>query len=90
MSNQIYEILFEAKAKKQFYKLDRQIQQRITNAIDKKLAVNPDLHLIALTGNLIGLYKFRVGNYRLLCAKEDEKLCILVVKVKDRGEAYRM
>ena len=89
MRNQVYEILFEAKAKKQFYKLDRQMQKRIANAIDNKLAVKPDLHLVALTGDLVGLYKFRVGNYRLLCAKEDEKLCILVVKVKHRNEIYR-
>ena len=80
---------FTRNAQKQLRKLDHKVQSRIKKAVYEKLVVNPDLHLIALTGNLAGLYKFRVGNYRLLCAKEDEKLCILVVKVKHRGEVYR-
>lgn len=85
----MYKIIFEKKAEKQFYKLNRDIQERLTKAIDEKLAVNPKKYLIPLSGDKAGFYKFRVGNYRLLCSKNDEKLNILVVKVKHRKEVYR-
>ncbi len=85
----MYQIQFHKQAKKQFAKLSRPLQQRIAKVIDEKLIPNPDIHLIPLTGDMTGLYKFRVGDYRLLCAKQDEKLCILVLKVKHRKEVYR-
>ena len=85
----MYKIEFEQRAKKQFYKLSREVQERLTKAIDEKLSVNPKEYLIPLAGNKAGLYKFRVGDYRLLCSKDDVKLHILVVKVKHRREVYR-
>jgi mRNA interferase RelE/StbE len=85
----MYKIEFEQRAKKQFYKLSREVQERLTKAIDEKLSVNPKEYLIPLTGDKSGLYKFRVGDYRLLCSKDDEKLHVLVVKVKHRREVYR-
>ena len=85
----MYKIEFEQKAKKQFYKLSREIQVRLTKAIIEKLSKNPKEYLIPLTGDKSGLYKFRVGDYRLLCSRDDDKLCVLVVKVKHRREAYR-
>jgi mRNA interferase RelE/StbE len=47
-----------------------------------------DSPLIPLLGDKSGFYKFRVGDYRLLCAKEDDKYIITVVKVKHRKEVY--
>ena len=85
----MYEVSFEEKSRKQFYKLSRPVQERISKAIDEKLAVNPRLHLLPLSGDMAGLYKFRVGDYRLLCVKSDEEMHILVVKVKHRKEVYR-
>ncbi len=85
----MYKIEFEKKAKKQFYKLSRDIQERLTKAIDEKLSINPKEHLIPLVGDMSGLYKFRVGDYRLLCTKKDDDFLILVVKVKHRKEVYR-
>ena len=85
----MYKIIFEKKAKKQFYKLNRNVQKRLTKAIDEKLAVNPKEHLIPLSDDKAGFYKFRVGDYRLLCSREDDKLLILIVRVKHRKEAHR-
>jgi mRNA interferase RelE/StbE len=85
----MYKIEFEQRAKKQFYKLSREVQERLTKAIDEKLSVNPKEYLIPLAGNKAGFYKFRVGDYRILCSRDDEKLTVLVVKVKHRREVYR-
>ena len=85
----MYKIVFDKRAQKQFYKLSREVQERLTKAIDEKLAVNPKAHLIRLVDDKSGLYKFRVGDYRLLCFDDEDKLLILVVKVKHRREVYR-
>ncbi|MCF6320765.1 MAG: type II toxin-antitoxin system RelE/ParE family toxin [Rhizobiaceae bacterium] len=80
---------FSKDAQKQLRKLDSKIQSRIKKVIYEKLVLNPQLNLLPLAGDMKGLYKFRVGDYRLLCVKQDEELCILVVKVKHRKEVYR-
>ena len=84
----MYTVIFDKNAEKMFRKMDRNIQKIITKAVRNKLSVNPDLYLIPLVGDLSGLYKFRVGDYRLLCLKEDNRLIITVVKVKHRKIVY--
>ena len=73
---------FTKKAEKEFKLLDKYIQSKIKKAILHKLLTNPNLYLKPLLGDKSGLYKFRVGDYRLLCVKEDKKLVIMVVKIK--------
>ena len=85
----MYKILFEKHARKQFFKLSRDVQKRLTRAIDSKLAVNPRAHLIPLCGDRAGLFKFRVGKYRLLCSLDDNRLYVVIVKVKHRQAVYR-
>ena len=89
MNREQWTFAFSKKAQKQFDKLDAGIQSRIKEAVLQKLVVNPKLHLVHLAGDKAGLYKFRVGDYRLLCSKDDDKFYILVVKVKHRREVYR-
>ena len=79
---------FTKQAEKQFKSLDKYIQSKIKKAISEKLFTNPNLYLQPLLGDKSGLYKFRVGDYRLLCAKEDRELIIMVVKVKHRRDVY--
>ncbi len=85
-----FKILFSKKAKKELEKLDFSIKKRIDLAIKEKLEKDPINHLILLTGSLKNLYKFRVGDYRLICKKEDDKLIILVVTIKYRKEVYNL
>lgn len=83
-----WEIVFTKKAQKQINDLDKPIQSRIKKAILEKLKINPALYLESLTGELGGYYKFRIGDYRLICSKEDEKLIIIVVELGHRREVY--
>lgn len=85
----MWKIKWDSKAEKQFLNLDHPLRKRILNVIHSKLLRNPDIHLIPLVGDKAGMYKFRVGDYRLLCNKNDNELVILVVKVKHRKEVYR-
>lgn len=81
-------IEFTKDSSKQIQALDKQIQLRIRDAIIKKLTINPEIYLEQLVGDKKGFYKFRVGDYRLICSKEGKKLLIMVVKVKHRREVY--
>ncbi len=81
-------IEFTKKAQKQLISLDNKAQKRIKKAILEKLVKTPQKHLTALHGDKAGFYKFRVGDYRLLCSKEDTTYYILIVKVKYRKEVY--
>jgi mRNA interferase RelE/StbE len=43
----------------------------------------------ALTANLSGLWRYRVGDYRVICQIEDERLVVLVVGLSHRRDVYR-
>jgi mRNA interferase RelE/StbE len=79
---------FTKEATRQALSLDVSIQKRIRDAIDTKLAVNPDFYLKPLVGDKAGFYKFRVGDYRLLCSKDGKRLVVTVVKLAHRREVY--
>lgn len=42
-----------------------------------------------LQGQLKGLYRIRVGNYRVIYTIQDQKLLVLIIKVAKRGEVYK-
>ena len=85
----MYTVIFDEKADKDFRKLPREIQEKITKAIREKLNIHADIYLIPLVGDKTGMYKFRVGEYRLLCKRDGDKLVITVLKVKHRKDVYR-
>jgi mRNA interferase RelE/StbE len=84
-----WDIIFDGKAQKQLLKLDIEIQRRIKRDVNEKLLMNPDYHLEGLEGEFKKYYKFRVGDYRLICDKQDNKLVIFVITVKHRREVYQ-
>ena len=83
-----WRIAFTKKAQKQIDALEANIRSRIKKSILQKLSTNPDLYLEPLSGVFGEFYKFRVGDYRLICSKENEKLVIIVVEVGHRREVY--
>jgi mRNA interferase RelE/StbE len=83
-----WQIIFTKKAQKQINDLDKPAQSRIKKSIIEKLMVNPALYLEPLTGDFTGYYKFRVGDYRLICAKENDKLTVIVIEMGHRKEIY--
>lgn len=42
-----------------------------------------------LTGNRSGLWRYRVGDYRVLCEIDDGELVVRAVELGHRGEIYR-
>nr|WP_317430348.1 type II toxin-antitoxin system RelE/ParE family toxin [Streptococcus lutetiensis] len=85
-----WRIDFTKAADKALRKLDRPTAGRVLDELEEiaKLG-DPRSRGKALTGNLAGLWRYRVGDYRVVCDIEDGVLVILVVDVAHRREVYR-
>jgi mRNA interferase RelE/StbE len=78
-------------AKAQLRKLDRQIARRILDYMDERVAglENPRSTGKALSGPLGGLWRYRIGDCRVICEIKDGTLCILVVQIGNRRDVYK-
>lgn len=85
-----FTVRFSNKALKQFHKLDRRNYTIITNWIIKNLegCENPRLHGKALVGDLSGMWRYRIGDYRIIAEIVDEKIIIYVLEVGHRKNIY--
>ena len=76
--------------KKQLKKLDAAISKRVLDYLEQiELLDNPRSSGKALTSNLSGLWRYRVGDYRILCRICDDKLIITVIEIAHRSTVYR-
>lgn len=85
-----YKVEYSKVAEKQIKKLDNYTKVMLLNWITKNLVdcENPRSYGKALKGNLKNQWRYRVGNYRIICDIEDERLVILVINVGHRREIY--
>ena len=82
-------IVFSEKAEKQFLKLDQPIQKQIQRFVKRlEQTKNPRKTGKMLVGNLLGFWRYRVGDYRLICRIQDKELVIIVVEVGHRRKIY--
>lgn len=79
-------VVYTPEAEKQFAKLDKPIQKRIKKYLDE--IEDPRSRGKALIGNLLGIWRYRVGDYRILCKIKNEELIILVLEVGHRSKIY--
>lgn len=77
-------------AAKELEKLDKPIQKQIIDYMNEvKNLENPRSRGKGLTSNLSGLCRYRVGNYRIICNIQDDKILITVVRISHRSEVYK-
>ncbi len=76
-----YQVRTTKKFDKSFKKLDRQSQKLIKNWIEGNLMDCPDPRFSGkpLTGNFKGVWRYRIGSYRLLTKIDDDKLIIFFI-----------
>lgn len=86
----VWTIRFSGGASRELDKLSRQDQQEIRNYLRKRIsvAINPQDYGKPLRGNLSGLWRYRVGKYRLICKIEKQIMLILVIKIGKRDKVY--
>ena len=88
----VWTIEFESAADRDLDKLDPQNAKRILRFLHERLTMvdNPRSLGESLKGPVLGAYwKYRVGDYRIICKIEDSVVRILVVRIGNRREVYR-
>ena len=85
-----YRVETTPRFEKEFRKLDRYTQRMLKAWIDKNLVdcVDPRAHGKGPTANRSGQWRYRIGDYRLLCLIEDEELVILALTLGFRRYVY--
>lgn len=85
-----YKVEYSKTAQKQIKKLDNYTKVMLMNWIKNNLVdcEDPRSRGKALKGNLKNQWRYRVGNYRILCDIEDGRLVILVISVGHRRDIY--
>jgi mRNA interferase RelE/StbE len=85
-------IEFAPEAVRELDKLDRQVARRILKFLRDRVAKLQDPRSLgsALKGSRLGeFWKYRAGDYRIICRIEDDRLLILVLRIGHRREIYR-
>jgi mRNA interferase RelE/StbE len=77
-------------AKDQLKKLDRPVAKRILDYLDTQIATleDPRSRGKGLKSNLSGLWRYRVGDCRLMVEIQNGELIILVIRVGNRKDVY--
>lgn len=78
-------------AEKQTRKLDRQIQTEIVRYLRERVegATNPRDFGKPLRGEKKGLWRYRVGDYRIICDIRDAERTVVVLALGHRKHVYR-
>jgi len=78
-------------ARRQLRKLDKAAARRIVDFLDERVAPGEDPRRLgkALKGPLGDLWRYRVGDFRVICDIQDRVLTILILQVGNRREVYR-
>lgn len=85
-------IEYNAAVRKSVEKLDSNVRKRIKRFLEERVVTLEDPRQIgdALKGTELGhLWRYRVGDYRILCDIQDKKLIVLVVDIDHRRQVYR-
>lgn len=87
----IWTVEVAPRAARALARLDRPIQTQIRRFLSERLATDQDPRRLghSLRGPLTGLWRYRIGDYRLICRIEDGRCVVLVLEIGHRREVYR-
>ncbi len=84
-----WEIRFSPRAAKAYKKLDKQNRDRVSHLLREVSELpNPRSRGKALSGNKVGLWRWRVGDLRIIADIVDEEIVVIVVDVGHRSKIY--
>ncbi len=85
-----WRVEFDSDAARDLRKLGAEPQRSILRYLRQRIATaeNPRRFGRALTGDLKGLWRYRVGDYRIVASIEEDRFVVLVVTVGHRREVY--
>ena len=84
-------VRFDDAAQKDLAKIDKPLAKRITAFLRERISVmdNPRSIGEPLKSSRGDLWRYRLGNYRIICEINDDAVFILVVKIGNRRDVYR-
>ena len=87
MSYAGYRVILEKPAQKTMERLPRNLRERLAAAMEE-LGLNPRPHGYVQLKGQYGLFRIRIGDWRIIYAIHDDELLVLVVDVGSRGGIY--
>lgn len=86
-----YRLLFSKRALKELKKMDKAVSALIFAWLKKNIdgAVDPRAFGKALTGDKKEMWRYRIGDYRVLANIEDENLTIIAIEIGHRRDIYK-
>ncbi len=86
----VWAVEFDDRARRELRKLDVKTQKDILRYLRERVVGSSDPRQFGkpLRMNLAGLWRYRVGDYRLICRIEEHRLVVLVLTVGHRREVY--
>ena len=87
----MWRLEFSKRADKQLSKMDPGVRRVIVSWLLKNIdgCDDPRAHGKGLTSNRSGEWRYRIGDYRVLCDIQDEELVVLAIEIGHRREVYR-
>lgn len=90
MSTSSWSLIYDKDCIKALKKLDKPTRRRIMDALDWLAASpTPQAHCKALTGEFTGLWRYRIGNYRVILDLDQGELIIIALNAGHRSKIYR-
>ena len=83
-----YVVQYDPRAAKELAKLDRPVARRILTAVDG-LGGEPRPHGARPLVGYPGLWRIRIGDYRVVYTIKDEELVVLALRIAHRSDLYR-
>ena len=85
-----YTVKYDKKVIMQIQKMDKSVALLIKRWIEKNIVNtdNPRLHGKSLVGNFSNYWRYRIGDYRLICEINDNELIIIALSAGHRREIY--
>jgi mRNA interferase RelE/StbE len=86
----VWQVEFDSEAARDLRKLGAEPQRLILRYLRQRIATAEDPRRFgrALTADLKGLWRYRVGDYRIIAAIEEHRFVVLVVTLGHRREVY--
>ncbi len=84
-------IEFRPNARSELKRLDPPVQRRVRQFLRERVLAIGDPRRLGkpLHGDKGDLWSYRVGDYRIICTIEDQRLVVIVIAVRHRREVYR-
>jgi mRNA interferase RelE/StbE len=86
----MFKVIYTTNFKNRYFdNLSKFEKIKIRKFIQEKLCFEPHFFGEPLKGNLLGLWKARIGNYRIIYQIKTEEIIIIIIKINHRKDVYK-